>query len=75
MFSLKQKQEIARKVEDLLLAIGHPEMPTEKADFTLNVSGKEGWSWAIIRPNWTFDKANPPGVNPHNEAQAERSKT
>jgi hypothetical protein len=73
MFSLDQKKQIAAKVEETILSFNHPEMPTEKPDFTLNIKGKESWSWAEIKPNWTFNESNQPGINPHNEAQAERS--
>lgn len=67
MFSIKEKQFIAQQVENLLLSFQHPEMPTEKPTFTLHVSGKESWSWAEIKPNWTFGLTNPPSVNPFNE--------
>ena len=67
MFSKAEKQHIAAEVEKLLLALKHPEMPEERPLFTLSVHGKETWSWATISPNWTFDEANPPGVNPFNE--------
>lgn len=68
MFSVAQKKEIARKLEELLLALNHPEMPKERAAFKLHVFGKESWSWADIEPNWMFEH-RAPGVNPHNEAQ------
>lgn len=67
MFSVKEKQHIAAEVEKLLLALKHPEMPTEKPMFELHVKGKEDWSWADIRPNHTFSASSPPGVNPWNE--------
>ncbi len=67
VFSLKEKQHLAAEVEKLLLALNHPEMPATKPKFNLHVDGKEPWSWADIQPNWTFDAANPPGVNPFNE--------
>lgn len=51
MFSLAQKQHIAAEIEKLLLSFGHPEMPTERADFVLTVTGKEDWSYAHIHPN------------------------
>lgn len=73
MFSLEQKKQISKAVEETLLSFNHPEMPTENPDFTLNVKGKENWSWAEIKPNWTFNETNRPGINPHNEAQAEVS--
>ena len=67
MFSKEQKAHIATKVEELLLALKHPEMPEEKADFVLEVKGKENWSWATIVPNWTFNEDNKPSINPFNE--------
>jgi hypothetical protein len=67
MFSIKEKQFIASQIEKLLLELDHPEMPKEKPMFTLNVEGKESWSWAEIKPNWTFGINNPPKINPFNE--------
>jgi len=74
MFSMEQKRKIAEEVEKLLLSFNHPEMPTEKPDFFLHVAGKEGWSFADIKPNWIFDDQNKPGVNPHNERVAKQMK-
>ena len=67
MFSVKEKQFIAQEIERVLLSLKHPEMPTEQPMFTLSVTGKESWSWAEIKPNWTFSIDNPPAVNPFNE--------
>jgi hypothetical protein len=67
MFSLQEKQLIAAAVEKVLLDLKHPEMPEEKPAFTLIVPGKEAWSYAIIKPNWTFDEKNKPEINPWNE--------
>jgi hypothetical protein len=67
---MKQKKEIAKKIEELLLSFDHPEMPKEKPDFELHVKGKESWSWADIKPNWTFNENYKPGINPWNEKQA-----
>lgn len=68
MFSVKEKQHIAREIEKLLLDLNHPEMPTEKPNFTLHVDGKESWSWADIKPNWIYqDGIEKIGVNPFNE--------
>ncbi len=55
MFSVQEKQHIANKIEELLLELRHPEMPTERPKFKLHIDGKESWSWADIEPNWTFD--------------------
>ena len=68
MFSMKEKIFIAGEVEKILLKLNHPEMPKEKPLFELKVIGKENWSWAEIKPNWTFGIDNPPKVNPFNEA-------
>lgn len=67
MFSVAQKRRIAAAVEKELLAVGHPEMPSERPRFLLHVDGKEAWSWADIQPNWKYDDGNPPAANPHNE--------
>ncbi len=67
MFSIKENQYIAYKIEKLLLELKHPEMPNEKPDFYLRVEGKESWSFADIKPNWKFGIDNPPTVNPFNE--------
>jgi len=67
MFSLKEKQLIADKIEGLLLSLDHPEMPKDKPKFKLYVAGKEAWSWAEIKPNWAFTPENPPEINPWNE--------
>lgn len=68
MFSVAEKRRIAAAVERELLAIAHPEMPTEKPRFRLHVDGAESWSWADIEPNWVFDDGHKvAGLNPHNE--------
>jgi hypothetical protein len=67
MFSIRQKQILARVIEETILGFEHPEMPREKPLFRLHVIGKENWSWAEIEPNWTFENKEPT-VNPHNEA-------
>lgn len=70
MFSDGQRQEIAKKVEEVLLSFNHPEMPTEKPRFQLHVEGVADWSWADIKPNWHYleEGKNTP-VNPFNEQQ------
>ena len=70
MFSVAQKRQISQAVEKVLLDLHHPEMPVEKPRFHLRVEGAESWSWADIEPNWTFDDAHKPGVNPFNEQVA-----
>lgn len=67
MFSMKEKQEIAKVIEEKLLSLNHPEMPKEKPLFNIHIKGKEPWSWANILPNWFFTDDNPPSINPWNE--------
>lgn len=67
MFSMAEKKKIAEAVEKVILSLNHPEMTTEKVDFTLHVVGKEEWNYAEIFPNWTFDKKNPPTSTEWNE--------
>ena len=71
MFSVKQKREIADKIQQLLKDTNHPELPKGEIIFTLHVAGAEGWSWADIKNNGQVIN---PSVNPFNEAQAERIK-
>jgi hypothetical protein len=59
MFSLEEKKYIAAVLEKTILELNHPEMPKEKPVFTLHIQGSEDWSWADIRPNWTFEKEEP----------------
>jgi hypothetical protein len=64
MFSVKQKREIADKVERILRETQHPELPDGNITFTLTVEGAESWSWAVIRNN---SAVLVPDANPHNE--------
>ena len=66
MFSIKQKREIAEKVQSILRETNHPELPKTEIQFHLHVDGAEGWSWADIKNN---GNAPNPTVNPHNEKQ------
>ncbi len=66
MFSVRQKREIADKVQEVLRDTKHPELPKSEILFTLSVLGAESWSWAVIRNNGAVIE---PSVNPHNEAQ------
>lgn len=71
MFSVRQKREIAAKVQEILRATNHPELPDGEIKFQLFVRGAESWSYADIRNNGAVTN---PGVNPHNEAQDSASK-
>lgn len=65
MFSVREKRDIADKVQAILRATNHPELPAGEIQFRLAVCGAESWSWANIRNNGAVPV---PGVNPHNEA-------
>lgn len=64
MFSVKQKREIAEKVQKILRETNHPELPEGEIQFLLKVDGKESWSWAEIRNNGAVRN---PDENPWNE--------
>lgn len=66
MFSVRQKREIAEKVQIILRGTGHPELPDGEIQFQLNVKGETRMSWAVILNN---EAVTSPSVNPHNEAQ------
>ncbi len=66
MFSVRQKRDIADKVQTILHNTGHPELPNGEIQFTLHVDGAESWSWADIQNNGAVIS---PSVNPHNEQQ------
>lgn len=70
MFSVKQKREIAEKVQRILRDINHPELSEGEIDFNLFVLGTDkNVSWANIKNNGAVEV---PSVNPHNEAQDKR---
>lgn len=64
MFSVRQKREIADRVQTLLRDTGHPELPEGEIQFNLHVSGAWPLSWADICNNGAVPN---PSVNPHNE--------
>jgi hypothetical protein len=67
MFSVRQKREIADKVEAILRSTEHPELPPEgPIRFKLYVEGAEVWSWANIENNQAVSN---PGINPWSEGQ------
>lgn len=67
MFSVQQKRDISDAIQKILRDTGHPELPDTEIRFAIHVAGAESWSWADIRNNGAITN---PGVNPHNEAQA-----
>lgn len=66
MFSVRQKREIAEKVQKILRETNHPELPHEEIQFDLHVVGAESWSWADIKNNGAVKN---PEVKPWNEKQ------
>ena len=51
MFSVRQKREIAEKVQTILRETNHPELPKGEISFLLKVDGATEWSWAGITNN------------------------
>ena len=66
MFSIRQKREIADKIQAILRETNHPELPVGEIQFHLHVYGAESWSWADIRNNGSITN---PTINPWNERQ------
>jgi hypothetical protein len=66
MFSVDQKREISDKIQEILRATNHPELPDGEITFNLHVRGAEDWSWADIKNNGSVVE---PSVNPWNEMQ------
>jgi len=67
MFSMTQKREISEKIQQILRATNHPELPTGEIQFEIHINGAEAWSWADIRNNGAVDN---PSTNPWNENQS-----
>lgn len=66
MFSIREKREIAEKIQAILRATNHPELPDGEIRFEIVVYGSENWSWAKIKNNGAETN---PGRNPWNELQ------
>ena len=66
MFSVRQKCEIADKIQQILRETGHPELPEGEMQFRLHVDGADLWSWADIQNNGAVANL---GVNHWNEQQ------
>lgn len=71
MFSVRQKREIADKIQNILRETNHPELPKEEIKFRLRVEGVAAWSWADIENNGAVLN---PEVNPWNEKQDQNRK-
>ena len=70
MFSVRQKREIADKIQNILKETNHPELPEGEISFLLQVNGATIMSWANIRNNGAVSN---PSINPWNEAQDKSS--
>jgi hypothetical protein len=68
MFSVRQKHEIAERVQTILAETKHPELPEGEIQFELHVKGAESWSWADIQNNGVYLNKTP-SVNEWNEIQ------
>lgn len=68
MYSIKEKREISRKIQEILRETNHPELPDEdtEIEFHIHVKGAEDWSWADIYNN---NRVKNPQPNPWNEQQ------
>ena len=66
MFSVRQKREIATRIQAILRETNHPELPGHEIQFHLHVMGSSNMSWADIKNNGACEN---PGVNPWNEKQ------
>ena len=55
MFTVKQKQQIAEKVQKAIKYTLNDELPLGEVNFILHVDGAEDWSWANIRNNSARD--------------------
>lgn len=68
MFSVRQKREIADKIQQILRETNHPELPKGEISFHIHVDGAEAWSWADIKNNGSVTN---PNINLWNELQDE----
>lgn len=68
MFSVRQKREIAKQVQQVLRLTDHPELAKGEIPFQLHVEGDHPWSWADIENNGAVLH---PKTNPFNEAMDE----
>lgn len=64
MFSVRQKREISDKIQNIIRATNHPELPKHNIEFEIRIKGAESWSWAVIKNN---EAVKEPSVNLHNE--------
>ena len=72
MFSVRQKRDIANKIQQVLRDTGHPELPEGEIQFSIYVAGNSNSSWGRIQNNGTVPN---PSVNSWNEYQGRKSVT
>ena len=70
MFSVRQKREIADKIQKALRETEHPELPEGEIPFKIHIWGEQSWSWADILNNGAVEV---PIYNPHNEKMDTRT--
>jgi hypothetical protein len=70
MFSVRQKREIAEKIQQILSETEHPELPKGEIQFIIRVAGAQPWSWAVIQNNGAVTN---PTINQWNEWQDTQS--
>jgi hypothetical protein len=51
MFSIQEKRDLANKIQELIRATNHPELPSGNIKFRIHIDGAEAWSWADIQDN------------------------
>ena len=66
MFSVRQKREIADKIQKAIRETNHPELPISEIEFHIHIDGINDWSYADILNNGAV---RCPDVNPWNETQ------
>jgi len=66
MFSVRQKREIADKIQKILRETNHSELPVGEIQFQIHVDGVDDGSWADIENNGAVVS---PAVNLYNERQ------
>lgn len=74
MFSVRQKREIAGKVQAILRETNHPELSKGNIRFKLRVEGAESWSFADIMDNQSAMESSGGTPNPWNEQMDPRNK-
>lgn len=75
MFSVRQKRDIADKVQKLLRETEHPELPDGEIEFVLLIKGRTGLGYLSYANIYNNNSVPDPGVNQHNELRETGSAT